>query len=170
MTDFILSPYSVSEDIVEILVNDNNYSETFLLNRNIIIKLKNNLAIELFTTQDQNKNIYDFSEKKLGWFLPPSNTFKEYLSISLTFEINFQNSMKKLEKSILNINHRINKTRFVFMEGIENIVLHSQPIPHYQELSQTMSKSKPLSENYTVIVSKTCEDIFGASVWKLQLL
>ena len=41
------------------------------------------------------------------------------------------------------------------MKGIENILLHSQPIPHFQEMSSTMSKTKPLSENHTLIVSKT---------------
>ena len=93
--DFELNCHSVPEQLVEMLINKFNYTENFLLNRKIIDRLENNLALDLLKEQERNRNLYHFSSKILGWFLPPRAMFEEYLSIYLSFGNDFRRSGKK---------------------------------------------------------------------------
>ena len=149
---------SVNELLTEILVDFYNYSENILLNRKIIERLKNNTGLRLISHNGNEIMSKIVSKPILGWFVSNLGQYSDYLSITVTFKINFENSDKKKGMNFLNVFHRINKTQNFWNfkeEYVKKILVHSQPIPHFYELSSSMTESKPISENYTLILSKT---------------
>ena len=89
----------------------------------------------------------------MGWLVSTDADDGKELSITVSSQINVEKLNYKLGQTFLNIYNRINESFWTIT--FKQILLHSQPFPHYKELIATMGDSKPVSENYTLFVTKT---------------